>query len=143
MNRSSPALVAQSTQMLKLVTSIASSVARALIVEDEGLIAMLIEDYLLDMGFSEVTIASSVADGLRRANDCRFDVVVLDVNLNGERSDPIAALLIERGVPFTFATGYGRAGLSEKYSDRPVATKPVQYAELREIIERLLSSSPS
>lgn len=116
---------------------------RALIVEDEGLIAMLIEDYLLDMGFSEVATAASLKEGLRSAREGRFDVAVLDVNLRGERSDEIAAMLIERGVPFTFTTGYGRAGLSEEYTDLPVATKPVQFAELRDIIERLLGSSSS
>ena len=121
-------------------TSVARAAARALIVEDEGLIAMLIEDYLLDMGFSEVATASSLAEGLRTAAEGRFDVAVLDVNLKGERSDRIAALLIECGVPFTFATGYGRAGLSAEFYDLPVATKPVQFAELRAIVARLLGS---
>ena len=116
---------------------------RALIVEDEGLIAMLIEDYLLDMGFSEVTTAASLKEGLRSAREGRFDVSVLDVNLRGERSDEIAAMLIQRGVPFTFTTGYGRVGLSEEYTDIPVATKPVQFAELRDIVERLLGSLSS
>ncbi len=116
---------------------------RALIVEDEGLIAMLIEDFLLEMGFSEVATAASLKEGLRSAREGRFDVAVLDVNLRGERSDEIAAMLIERGVPFTFTTGYGHVGLSEEFLDFPVATKPVQFAELRDIVERLLGSSSS
>ena len=116
---------------------------RALIVEDEGLIAMLIEDFLLEMGFSEVATATSLKEGLRSAREGRFDVAVLDVNLRGERSDEIAAMLIERGVPFTFTTGYGRAGLSEDFSGLPVATKPVQFVGLRDIVERLLGSSSS
>lgn len=115
--------------------------ARALIVEDEGLTALMMEDYLVELGFSDVTIASSLADGVNCARDGRFDVAVLDVNLKGERSDAIAELLLRRGVPFAFATGYGNARISEEYADVPVATKPVQFAELRSIVESLLGSS--
>ncbi len=115
--------------------------SRALIVEDEALIAMLIEDYLNDMGITDVTLASSLNDGLRQARSGRFDVAILDVNLNGERSDRIAASLRERGVPFAFSTGYGPAGLPEEFADVPVATKPVQFTELRDMVEDLLAGS--
>ncbi len=110
-----------------------------LLVEDEALIAMLLEDYFRDMGIGNVTVASTLADGLQAARTGRFDLAVLDVNLRGERSDGIAAVLVERGIPFLFSTGYGRVGVSDLYSDCPVLTKPVRFADLRAMVDRLLA----
>ncbi|RYB01369.1 response regulator [Lichenibacterium ramalinae] len=80
---------------------------RVLIVEDEMMVAMLVEDMLVDMGFIVVGPAYRLGDGLRLAKSETLDVAVLDVNLKGARSFPIATVLTERGIPFVFATGYG------------------------------------
>lgn len=111
---------------------------RALLVEDESLIAMLLEDQLRALGVTEVTLAPTLQAGLEKASAGEFDFAVLDVNLNGERSDAIAAVLVERGVPFAFSTGYGRAGVAERFASYPVATKPTQFEELRRIVDGLL-----
>lgn len=62
-----------------------------------------------------------------------------DINLNGERSDAVADILIERGIPFTFSTGYARSDLLDMYAACPVLTKPTQFAELGAIMNDLLS----
>ncbi len=111
---------------------------RALVVEDEGLIALLMEDYLHAMGVAEVVLAQTLEKGLREARQGRFDLAVLDVNLRGARSDPVADALAERGVPFTFATGYGPGGVPARHADRPVVTKPAQFADLQAAVAGLL-----
>lgn len=81
-----------------------------LIVEDEALVAMTAEMAVEDAHGVVVGPAATLEDGLAlaRAND--IDAAVLDVNLHGEKSFPIADLLVERGVPFVFTTGYDTAG---------------------------------
>ena len=71
------------------------------------MVAMLVEDMLVDMGFDVVGPAYRLSDGLRLAEREQIDMAILDVNLNGARSFPIAAVLVDRGIPFVFATGYG------------------------------------
>lgn len=77
-----------------------------LLVEDEFLIALDAEQILKDLGARSVEIISTFANAHERAKDAAFDVVVLDVNLNGELSFPIARILKDRGVPVVFASGY-------------------------------------
>jgi CheY-like chemotaxis protein len=81
-----------------------------LIVEDEPLIAMALEDMLLDLGCALAGTAGTVPEGLALAAATPCDAAILDININGERSDPIAAVLAARGIPHIFATGYGRSG---------------------------------
>lgn len=78
-----------------------------LVVEDEPLVAMMVEDMLLELGAQVVGPASTLAQALALAESGDFDAALLDVNLNGERSDPVAALLRGRNIPYVFATGYG------------------------------------
>lgn len=103
---------------------------RILIVEDESLVAMMLEDVLLDLGHDIAGVAGRLNDALRLATDLKIDFAVLDLNLNGERTDPVAAALRSRGVPFIFATGYGVAGVTEDWSGVPVVQKPFQANEL-------------
>jgi CheY-like chemotaxis protein len=110
---------------------------RILVVEDEMLLAMNIEDMLLEQGYEVAGIASRLAPALALAKEGGFDAAVLDVNLAGETSFPIADLLAERGIPFFFATGYGLQGLEERYQGRPVLQKPFRAAELRKAIESI------
>jgi CheY-like chemotaxis protein len=103
---------------------------RILVVEDEMLVAMNIEDMLLDLGHEVAGLASRLGPALALARESRFDAAMLDVNLAGEPSFPIADLLIERGIPFLFATGYGRQGVDERYRGHPMLQKPFRSAEL-------------
>lgn len=103
---------------------------RILIVEDEMLVAMNVEDMLLELGHEVAGLASRLGPALALARDGRFDAAMLDVNLAGEPSFPVADLLIERGIPFLFATGYGRQGIEERYRNFPMLQKPFRAAEL-------------
>jgi CheY-like chemotaxis protein len=77
-----------------------------LLVEDEFLIALDAEQLLRELGVKSVEIAATIKAAEKRANEGAFDLAVLDLNLNGELSLPIAELLRQRGIPVVFATGY-------------------------------------
>lgn len=113
--------------------------ARALIVEDEQLIAMMTEDMLIELGHDIAATAHSLATGLACAADAAIDFAVLDINLNGERSFPIADALSERGIPFLFLTGFGINGLSERYKAAPILAKPFSMDALARMIDRIVA----
>ena len=93
---------------------------RVLLVEDEIFVVWLVEDMLADLGCAVVGPASSVNQALAMIDAEAIDAAVLDVNLNGQMSYPIADALAARGVPFVFSTGYDKDTLSERYRTFPV-----------------------
>ncbi|HEY0013806.1 MAG TPA: response regulator [Allosphingosinicella sp.] len=103
---------------------------RILVVEDEMLVAMNIEDMLLAMGHEVAGIASRLGPALQLAREGEFDLAMLDVNLAGETSFPVAEILRGRGIPFLFATGYGADGIEEGYRGAPVLQKPFRARDL-------------
>lgn len=98
---------------------------RILIVEDEMLIAMQLEDMLLEMGCEVIGPATSVAEALKLIGAGRLDGALLDVNLGGEQVYPVADALAASGAPFVFVTGYGRTGLSGVHRGHPTLPKPI------------------
>jgi CheY-like chemotaxis protein len=94
---------------------------RVLVVEDEMLIALLIEEFLTDLGCGIVGPYGSVQAVLTAVQNEPADLAVLDVNLNGEKVYPVAERLPERHIPFVFLSGYGWEAI------RPIAAfgKPV------------------
>ena len=80
---------------------------RVLVIEDEAIIAAMVEDMLNELGAIVVGPAATIAQGLTLAQSEAIDGAVLDVNLRSERIDPVAAALRARGIPFIYATGYG------------------------------------
>jgi CheY-like chemotaxis protein len=78
-----------------------------LLVEDEYLIALDAEQMLLDLGAAKVEVVGTYEEAQARTLEGQFDLAVLDVNINGKLSYPIAENLRRRGTPFVFATGYG------------------------------------
>ena len=113
---------------------------RVLVVEDEILVAMLIEDMLADLGFEVLGPAMRLDAALKMALDESFDVAVLDVNLANEQSFPVAQLLQERGIPFLFATGYGLRGLDERFKEVTTLQKPFEPDQLANAISLALPS---
>jgi CheY-like chemotaxis protein len=112
---------------------------RVLLVEDEAIIAMTAEDMLEELGCTAAATASSLAEALAFAQEpARFDVALLDINLNGQQSLPVAALLRAAGTPFVFTTGYGAAGSGADYADVPLITKPYQIGDLEAAIRQAL-----
>ncbi len=96
-----------------------------LIVEDEPLIAMMLEDFLDVLDKQVAGTVDSVDDALARVAEGGIDAAILDVNLRGgQKSTPVAEALAERGVPFVFATGGADDAVDERFRDRPRLQKP-------------------
>lgn len=112
---------------------------RILIVEDEVLLAMHLEDLLIEMGHEVVGPAIRVPEALEFARQVDLDFAVLDVNVAGSQSFPVADILLGRSIPFVFATGYGVEGFLERYRDHPTLRKPYEPRELQRAIERALA----
>jgi len=112
---------------------------RVLVVEDEALVAMLIEDMLIELGFEIIGPAMRLESALRMAMDESFDLAVLDVNLANEQSFPVANVLQDRGIPFLFATGYGLRGLDERYKQIVTLQKPFESQQLADAINYVLA----
>ena len=104
---------------------------RVLIVEDESLVAMLLETILEDMGCVPVGPAATVDEGLRMASE-PVDAALLDVNVAGRQVFPIAQALKDRGVPFVFSTGYGEGGLPDEWRGHSTLQKPFTEAAVRD-----------
>jgi two-component SAPR family response regulator len=108
-----------------------------LIVEDESLVAMLIEDAITELGLDAVGPVGCVSAALELLKSRNPEGAILDVNLAGEAVYPVAAVLAERNIPFVFITGYGRSGLNSSYADRPVLQKPFMTAQIQRMVQEL------
>lgn len=113
------------------------SLRRVLVVEDEMVVAMLVEDMIADLGYEVAGIVSRVDDAMKLVDSHDFDVAVLDVHLNGRLIFPFADALAERRIPFVFATGYGERGIPREHSNWPVLQKPFRAEDLKRALDRL------
>ena len=112
---------------------------RILIVEDESLVAMLLETILEDMGAVPVGAISTVAEALDLlAGDVALDAALLDVNVAGHEVFPVAEALTSKGVPFVFSTGYGEGGLPETWRGRSTIQKPFTEDAVRSALFKAL-----
>ena len=111
---------------------------RLLVVEDEALVAMMVETILTDLGCVVVGPVGRLAAALELVATVALDGAIVDVNVGGEQAYPLADALAAAGVPFVFATGYGRAGLDERYADVPVLQKPFEEAALERAVAGLV-----
>ena len=114
---------------------------RILVVEDEFLIAMLIEEMLESAGCVVIGPIPRIPEALDAVDRDTCDAAVLDINLAGERIDPVAEALSKRNVPFMFVTGYSTTGLPGDYVDRPHICKPFKRAELLGTVSSLVKPS--
>ena len=111
---------------------------RALIVEDETMVAMLLEDCLQEMGCLVAATVSKLEEAVALAGSLAIDFAILDLNLNGKLSYPVADALAARGVPFVFSTGYGAGVLPPQFQRVPTIGKPFQPQELEDAVARAL-----
>jgi len=103
------------------------------------LVAWLLEDMLADLGYAIVGPASSVNQALAMIDAEAIDAAVLDVNLNGQMSYPIADVLAARSVPFVFSTGYDKDTLLDGYRIFPVLQKPFHRSQLSVVLAKMLT----
>jgi CheY-like chemotaxis protein len=112
---------------------------RILIVEDEPMVAWLLNDMLVDFGCTVVGSANRMEEALAMIEAQPIDAAVLDLNLGGQMSYPIADLLVARGAPFVFTTGYARNRLLDAYRACPYLLKPYHRAALRDALLKLFA----
>ncbi|WP_297803369.1 response regulator [uncultured Brevundimonas sp.] len=113
---------------------------RVLIVEDESLVAMLLETILEDLECQIVGPAGSVEEGVNVAKAQDIDAALLDVNVAGQYVFPVAECLKERGIPFVFSTGYGEGGLPDQWRGHPTIQKPFTEVAVRDALAQALSA---
>jgi DNA-binding response OmpR family regulator len=112
---------------------------RVLLVDDETLVAMLLEDMLQRLGFRNILAVSRIAaakDAVRRR---RCDLAILDINVAGEPIFAFAMLLAGRDIPFFFVTGYSGGEVPTAFHDRKVLRKPFHYEGLGAAIRETLA----
>ena len=108
-----------------------------LIVEDEPLIAMMLEDFVEGLGHSTVGSADTVEDALDYVARGGFDLVILDVNLGKTECWPIADALAGRSIPFILATGGHVSKPPSQYAGVPTLQKPFTFDSVRDALESL------
>lgn len=111
-----------------------------LIVEDEPLIAMMLEDFIQSLGHEVRGNADSVGAALREVRDGAFDLAILDVNLKGESVWPVASALRDKGTPFVLATGGHVEPPPPEFRDVPTIEKPYTIDRVTPIIEAAFAS---
>jgi len=114
---------------------------RVLLVEDEMLVAMLIEQVLLDEKCQIVGPFTNLSDALSAAHTETIDIAILDVNLRGERVFPVADVLISRAIPFLFLSGYGADAIPSGHPEWRVCAKPFRANVLTELVTEMLGAA--
>ena len=112
---------------------------RVLVIEDESMVTMLLQDFLEDIGCEVAGVASRLKEAREKIDTLAFDVAILDVNLNGDQTFPLADTLLARGQPIVFATGYGATTLPPRLRALPVLQKPFQQDDLERALRAALS----
>lgn len=111
-----------------------------LIVEDEPLIAMMLEDFLDSLGHNVVGTCETVGEALSRIETGDFDLAILDVQLkDGEKIWPVADRLKEMGKPFVLATGGHVEPPPAAHADAPVLSKPYTVDAIEPALERAIA----
>jgi two-component sensor histidine kinase/DNA-binding response OmpR family regulator len=106
---------------------------RVLLVEDEALVAMMIQECLTECGHSVVGPINRAAEALSAARDGDFDAAILDINLGDGMAYPVAEILSARGVPFVFLTGYDADMVDSRFVAVPILQKPIE----RHVLEKI------
>ena len=109
---------------------------RFMIVDDEVIVALDLEYMLTDLGHCVVETSNRVERGIEIARHGNIDMAILDINVRGVLSFPIAEILRDRGVPVIFASGYGQRGLISEFRDAHILTKPFDLDGLAQMVAK-------
>ena len=107
-----------------------------LVVEDEPLIAMMLEDFLETLGYQVHASCDNLGDALQQCELGGFDLAILDVNLKGELIWPVASTLKARGVPFVIASGGHVEPPPASFADAPLLEKPYTIDRISPVLEQ-------
>jgi len=112
---------------------------RILVVEDWWIVAQELRARLEQLECEVVGLAPSVEKAMALASAATFDGAILDVDLNGKRVYPVADLLMAKGIPFFFATGFDSPQVTDNYQDIPQLRKPYAFRELQDMMAEVFS----
>ena len=101
------------------------------------MIRMLLDGMLEDLGYTMTAEAGAIDEAVALAKQGEFDAAILDVNLNGQPITPVADILVKRGLPFVFSTGYDLRGVPEVYRTKPTLQKPFRSEALAQALAAL------
>lgn len=107
-----------------------------LIVEDEPLIAMMLEDFLVSLGHEVAGICESVEEALERVEQGGFDVAIVDVHLKDAHVWPVADRLAAKGIPFALSTGGHIEPPPPEHADAPILSKPFTLDSLGPVLDQ-------
>ena len=109
-----------------------------LVVEDEALIALMLEEMLDELGYEMIGPAATNEEAIRLAHAARIDVALLDINLGRDGdSRVVAEVLKSRGIPFAFVTGYERSSWKDAFNEVKLMRKPFSAPQLGELLAEL------
>jgi CheY-like chemotaxis protein len=111
---------------------------RVLVIEDEWMVTMLLQDFLEDIGCHVVGVAARLKEAFEKIDALAFDVAILDVNLHGQQTLPVAQALIGRGCAIVFATGYAATTVPPELRAVPILQKPFQQRDLEQALRAAL-----
>jgi PAS domain S-box-containing protein len=106
---------------------------RVLLVEDEALVAMMIQETMTEFGFQVIGPVSTASEALAAARNSQFEAAVLDINLGDGMVYTVAEILSKRGVPFVFVTGYDAESVDSRFTGVPVLQKPIERNMLQKV----------
>jgi|SRR5688572_11906131 CheY-like chemotaxis protein len=112
--------------------------ARFLLIEDEALILLNVQSMLNELGWEVTGTAAKIDAALDLAQTGLFEAAIIDLNLGGVLTYPVADILRDRAIPFAFTTGYGRAVIEDGYEQVPVLHKPFSHEQLKAMVGQLL-----
>ena len=108
-----------------------------MIVEDEAMIALMLEDFVESLGHRLHGVASTVEEGCALARDGDFDLAILDCNLAGEQVWPVIDVLVERSIPYILSSGGSMAEIPPEYAGRPMLEKPYTIGNIADLLASL------
>lgn len=116
---------------------------RILILDDEPLIAMMLQEWLTDLGCEPVGPAHTVDAALALLDDGRIDGAILDVTLGAANSYPVADALLQRAIPFIFATGHDADSMDQRFRHITMLAKPFDFKAVNTVIAKLTTKPGS
>ena len=105
--------------------AVGGNAGKVLLVEDESTVALMVEEFLSELGLCVVGPFGSVDDAMRALGEAFPDAAVLDINLGNESVYPVADVLLEKKVPVAFISGYGAEAVDPRYAHLPLVQKPI------------------
>ena len=110
---------------------------RVLVVEDEAMVALLLEEMIAELGYQVVGPVARLGKAVEIASTEMIDAAILDINVDGKEVYPVAETLAARHIPFAFVSGYGKEGLRSSYRASPTLGKPFRRQDLQKLFEKM------